>query len=57
MVSDSKNFPNNAFETTEFWYIVRLTAIYKVVLQRKNTTFLICSAEAQKYHQFDVKYF
>ena len=33
------NFPNNAFETTEFWCIVGLTAILRL-LQRKNSTFL-----------------
>ena len=34
-----KNFPTNAFETAEFWCIVDLTAILRL-LQRKNSTFL-----------------
>ena len=33
------NFPNNAFDTAEFWCIVSLTAILHL-LQRKNSTFL-----------------
>ena len=31
--------PNNALETAEFWYIVALTTILRL-LQRKNSTFL-----------------
>lgn len=34
-----ENFPNNAFETVEFWRIVGLTAFLRL-LQRKNCTFL-----------------
>ena len=36
-------FSNNAFETAEFWLVVGLTAILRL-LQRKNSPFfLICS--------------
>ena len=33
------NFPNTAFDTAEFWFIVSLTAILDL-LQMKNSTFL-----------------
>ena len=34
-----QNFPNNPFETAEFWSVVSLTAILRL-LQMKNSTFL-----------------
>ena len=39
MISDSKNFSGNAFEIDEFWCIVGLATILRL-LRRKNSTFL-----------------
>ena len=39
MVLDFKIFPNNSFETAEFWFIVGLIAVLGL-LQRKTPLFL-----------------
>ena len=41
MISDFKIFRKNASETTEFWCIVGLTAIIRL-LQRKKIHFFYC---------------
>ena len=35
MISDFQHFPNNAFETAEFWCIVGLTAILRFFIKEK----------------------